>query len=364
MKPLTTLLFLFYSLAGFCQKPADKIIVEIFENSDVEKIQIPFTAVHVQDVRFDQSNVGVARNKTFSKEGDAVFPTSLKDYFPKIMAKVAAFDSTAPGSLLVLIKKFRLIDQTTNEMANEFAPQIIFTISASFYAEKSGVYTKLFSINDVFRNRIDNYTFKDKERFSQSRSDAFVKLLAKLLSAKKWQALPNAPSFSWPEMEQGISKRFKIPALTDTVFRKGVYKSFEEFKNNTPSLTAVTFSYKKDKVDYIINDKNERLNPQDFWGACDGAKRFIAFKDMFHELITSDRGFKLYTYYTYADLHGSPSYISRSSTVGLLPAALYKAAENSRNYTYFSADMETGKIHLEEIFGDSDVKNIRKDILK
>ena len=63
--------------------------------------------------------------------------------------------------------------------------------------------------------------------------------------------------------------------INTTSYTKGIYKSFIEFKYNSPSLT-LPFTFDKHNVWMVEGDKkSERLKKDDYWGFSDGEKIYI-----------------------------------------------------------------------------------------
>ncbi len=71
--------------------------------------------------------------------------------------------------------------------------------------------------------------------------------------------------------------------------RKGIYKTFEEFKYNNPSITE-NYVFEKNKL--WLTDANARkvkkVNRKDIWGFCDGAKTFVSW-NTYNEVLDKGR---------------------------------------------------------------------------
>jgi hypothetical protein len=76
--------------------------------------------------------------------------------------------------------------------------------------------------------------------------------------------------------------------LDATVYRGGVYKTFEEFKHNSPSITE---SYTIGKKAILITDitgKVRKLKKHEVWGYSDGSRIFVKWRK-FNELVEIGR---------------------------------------------------------------------------
>ncbi|MEJ7738217.1 MAG: hypothetical protein WKF97_12385 [Chitinophagaceae bacterium] len=81
------------------------------------------------------------------------------------------------------------------------------------------------------------------------------------------------------------NSRFRLPILNDTSLKKGVYLSFEEFKNNNPSITE--FEIKRGKLGdalYIRSDDGKWVVSRSVWGYSEENKAFIKSGDNYYQL--------------------------------------------------------------------------------
>jgi hypothetical protein len=76
--------------------------------------------------------------------------------------------------------------------------------------------------------------------------------------------------------------------INTTVYKKGIYKSFEEFKYNAPSIIS-PFTFNKNNVWLLEDeDKGERVKKDEYWGFCDGEKIYIRWNKNY-ELLEKGR---------------------------------------------------------------------------
>ena len=97
------------------------------------------------------------------------------------------------------------------------------------------------------------------------------------------------------EIEAHNQKYSDIPVLKDRALVRGVYFSFEEFKNNNPGQRD--FEVEKDKlIDLIfIKQGDGKLAPaRDVWGYCDGKYLYIRSMDNYFLLQREGNAFYIY----------------------------------------------------------------------
>ncbi|HWJ26019.1 MAG TPA: hypothetical protein VNS32_05720 [Flavisolibacter sp.] len=367
MKSATLLtLILFYCF--LCSAQSNQQIVFDLKNVEhEEKISIPFSAIKVIDARYDQSNIGCFTadfTRAFKKEKklEAVFPDSLKTYLPLAIEKVARLDKNNDDTLVLLVKRFRLAERFEDEIANAFRPELYLNISLSFYELKGDDYHKISSIDDTKAKMIGLEYEVVKKNIENLRRKAFLNILSDLFLNKRWQ--PSSIAFHLTDIQQGLNKRFDLPVLHDTFLVPGLYKTFEEFKNNRPSVINIKIISKKDNLRAVESSNDTTLNLNDYWGACDGNQKFIVFRSNLWPLIKSDNGFKFESFRSTMDVNKGTSYGNYATNYGALLGAAAKLAEDQKRSEFFYVNMENGEIHFEELFGRSKLTSFQKDLLK
>lgn len=367
MKPLFLLLFFHYALIVTAQKNNEAIVVNIVSGDDNSKINVPFAAVKVIDVRFDKSNIGcagrtVSLGKSQYKKMPAVFPDSFHHYLPLVLSNFLAWDKSSNDTLVLLVKQFRLTDYFVNGMNQRYEPATLLKLSVSFYRLRNNELFKLFSVADLLSKKWSPDTKPDRDVVEESRAFSLLTLLRTLFENRNWQSA--SAGFAVANVEQGIRQRFALPVLNDTVLRRGIYKSFQEFKANRPSLIAVNFVGKQEQPDAITDSFGKNIDLKNWWGACDGKKRYIFFRGSINELEISDKSFKFLSYMKNGDLAGAPGFGDYAPQTGIVPALLVKAKDNSTTRSYFYLNMDEENVYLEEVFGKSGLKEMQKDLLK
>jgi hypothetical protein len=128
--------------------------------------------------------------------------------------------------------------------------------------------------------------------------DALETSLSKLATMDwRWNAIVSTKrKFSRPEIETHECKFLKLPILEDSLLVPGVYMSFDEFKNNNPSIKD--FEVTKDKLNDIITTKetNGRSMPLSFaWGYCDSTHQlFVRSNHNYFKLQRRQNAFYIY----------------------------------------------------------------------
>lgn len=370
MKPSTILtLCLFLSFLSHAQSN-QQIVFDLKDVAPKEKVSIPFSAIKVIDARFDKTNIGVfttdfTRPFNKQKKQEVSFPDSLKTYLPLAIEKIGVLDRSKNDTLVLLIKRFRLADRFRDEIADAYNPELFLNISLSFYELKDNDYHKILSVDDIQTSVMGKEAIVSNSDAERLRKESFLEILSNLFDNKNWQS--SAIAFNYSDIQLGLDKRFDLPVLRDTLHVSGLYKSFDEFKNNKPSLSNVKFTIKKGIHDKVLDSNNVSINLKNYWGASIDNQPYILFRGMFCKLIKSDNGFKFKSYRTSTDINGgSLEHYGRGTGTGLdlilIGAnAFNKLSESKIRTEFFYLNMESGKVHLEEIFGRASLTS--KDLM-
>ena len=155
-------------------------------------------------------------------------------------------------------------------------------------------------------------------------------------------------NFSIEEIGLHNQNEFNIPALTDTILKKGVYMTFDEFKNNNPSQT--NFEVRKDKLTdniYIKQPGGTDLAARDVWGYSDGENAFIKSANNFFTLQRAANAFYIFgaksIKRTESGTSGAASYYSGGS--GFAVPYYYTRSRTFVQLEPFQLDWSTGKLY-------------------
>jgi hypothetical protein len=342
-----------------------RFLLELDQVTGTEKIPIPFSAIQVIDARFDKSNVGcIVREPTFkaiSKFKElAIFPDSISHYLPKMLIRLLDFQQDAKDTLVILVKEFRITDHLFNDISWNYEPTTLLRFSLSFYSLHQKNFLRMFSLNDVYSQRWkESHKNASKKMIPGFRSEAIGVMLSKLFEKRSWAV--SGAGYTRQEVEEGLTKRYSLAILNDSILNPGIYRNFSEFRNNKPSFTSVKLVQDKRKTE-LIDDKGQIIPLDHYWGYCDGKTSYIFFRNNLCELQSIDRSYRFVSHRFMQDLHKQPDFGSLYTSIGLIPAALVSG--NPKSMEYFYLNMDQGDVYLEEVFGRSGLKTLHKEILK
>ncbi len=355
-----------------------KFWVEVVEiAAPVQRVSLKnIQGLKVIDARADTSAIGFMQKKTiepfFGSLNNATqnqteqkinkrptfiaLDNGLQKEAGKYVAETISFpvDTSFPGILMV-IKKLWLSDELNfNEPAYSSgrysgpASRDIWTSGADvkieFYLQDKSDYYPLYRYDTVITEPMTISEYAPE----------FVSM-ALGLSVQKLQQMDNKITaiktrrkFSLQEINQHNENEFNIPVLTDGFLKKGVYMSFDEFKNNNPS--QMDYELKQDKLTdivYIKQPNGTALPARGVWGYCDGKNAFIKSANNFFLLQRSANAFYIFgaknIKRTETSSSSAGTYYSGNTTV-IVPT-LYNNSKALVQLEPFQLDWSTGKLY-------------------
>lgn len=240
-----------------------------------------FHHFEVIDERPDTARIGVhadrglrlvgARNKqlVFNKPAELEIESFLNARFTR---------PGAPCGALVVIRTLWLSDANNiredivkDPEKNEEKTKI--RLKAEIYAEKDGWYTPLYRFDSLqisLRKGLNLGT-----NFGSDLSDMLEEMAdsATLLLGEKGQ---EGRKISRADILQFNQSRFALPICQGGPFVKGAYMTFQEFRDNAPSVSDCEI--KKDKGDIILYVKesgDKSYYSHTAWGYCDGKTVYV-----------------------------------------------------------------------------------------
>jgi hypothetical protein len=260
---------------GFSKK-----IVEIISLKDPIYLQ-NIGSIEVVDARPDTIAIGLAslnNKKPFFVVSEGAFAYDAQQFLN------ASIHFTKPDSfsVVMVIKKFWVTGGLDNEMEQKIRNTGIDTSTGKissllakmeFYLKRGSDYFILYRFDSTITRNLS--VSRDASALVEQALVSSISKLSEINS--KFQSISESKrKFSWDEIEAHNQKRFDMPVLKDSVHIRGVYFSFEEFKNNNPGQRD--FEIQRDKLaDLIfIKQADGKLVPErDAWGYCDGRDLYI-----------------------------------------------------------------------------------------
>lgn len=289
------LFFVCVPLLSFSQKPnkndvpttsLDSIVYDLTQKTLApSSISLPFKSIEILDARYDTSKLGYELHKKYDNISFKDFKqikltNGIKEslqFFYNDYYQLCLKDSLK--KLLIVIKTLWIDNAPANDLVQETGDENE-SVSISFqniyvkweyYIQEQDNYYPFKRVDTVYR--LTNPILASKEYKFKKNDLSFLMFVLKSqleninygqIDEKKYNA---KRSLSFYSIDSFNKTRFLVPVINSENIKKGVFLTFNEFKNNTPSIEQYELK-KIDKGKYWVNSKNsERIN--DFYLMCD-----------------------------------------------------------------------------------------------
>jgi hypothetical protein len=167
--------------------------------------------------------------------------------------------------------------------------------------------------------------------------------LAKLFNFNLDAAFLSKNKISFTDIQRANSQRYNFPIYTNPEYKKGAYKTFEEFKMNAPSVAE--FEFKKGGLGDIlyIKENNKEYPASDIWGFCDGKDFYINSGNKYSKLVKTGNSF----YFSGIKSIRKRVFIDpmKATGIGFANNTNPRITEYDLNKKYYLVDMETGEFY-------------------
>ena len=299
MKHILACLLILVTNNSFSQIETDSLntkAIKIKLQNDTTNLasHINLCRINVLDARDDTSGLGyfvsflgVEKKYVF----EAGFENELTTWYSNYL--MANEKNKTGMSLFVNIKKLRLSSEVTPVIfenghvgqPNQGWEKGVIT-KIEYFLQKDSLFTPLYRFDSIItlkqnlRRNADNYIV-----------EVLKSSLAKLFTLNLDAALLSKKKITFNDILQVNNQTHNLPVYISTINRKGVYKTFDEFKMNAPSIDIFTF--KKGKMGDIlyVKENSSEYPVRDVWGYCDGKDFFINSGDKYSKLVRSGYSF-------------------------------------------------------------------------
>jgi len=309
--------------------------------------ELPVSNIYVNDERFDTSIVGLVKSSYIMLGHKAA--DEISKY---LHASFRLEDSNkTSNSIVIYIKKLWL----TNEL--ELLPAEAVERVKYISNWRLGVVCKMecyYKQQEVFYPlfRLDTTITTPKDLLENA--PALLAACLKRLNTKLVRACAsfntNGTKMNVSQVENYYSVRFNIPVLKEPTHKKGLYRTFADFKNDKPFCSEFVLRNEKfaDMV-YVKDSTGLEFSDRDIWGYCDGSKLYIKSADNFFVLKRRGnsfyvRGFKDIEKWV-VDPFGRPLEINGYTVPGMLKSpGMFTKMVYKLSYKNYQLDMESGQI--------------------
>jgi hypothetical protein len=305
-----------------------------------------FSHFEVIDQRPDTARIGVHTNKAaviHARDRQLVLPqpaaAEIAGWLNQHFARPGA-----PYTALIVLRTLWLSDasyQHEDLVKDPRRPQqrTHIRLKAEIYAGRDNSYIPVFRFDTLFYTVKTVYSVQSPYSDWSRNLSTLLEELADSASFIAGQKQGSARQIPIDAIRQFNQSRFESPIDSNTPLTQGVYASFEEFKNNAPSIRNFEIKMEgANRLLYIKESGGRSYYSHDAWGYCDGRDIFIMREGI---LRTAWREGKAYYFSSW--LSDSLS----SSTASVSDGAPGQTGRNSgyHSRSIYTIDMDTGLIY-------------------
>lgn len=226
------------------------------KNTDV--LHLPFNRVSFVDVRYDTSFIAISyepgaanynvNTKCDLKNGlEASFSSYFMDFFKGSFSNNSA-------ELICYVKRFSIISQGSmgamlHDGGSQESPNNVAFETECYCRFNDSLYPAV---------RIDtSYTLRARlKKYYLAVTEAVLYPLIQKIKNIDSINVQKRKAYTVQQIQQRYQNRFNLPVLTAAKYKRGIYKSFEEFINNEPSVTDFRSQNKGNATTlYYLNGK-------------------------------------------------------------------------------------------------------------
>lgn len=312
-----------------------------------EDFTLPFSQIEVADARHDSSKLGFYRMKGVYETQQYCTKKSVQQELQDHLNRYYKnnLDSNSANRLLICIKKLWITDFDKAELLNNQREQLFEHLyyNADIYYQVGDNYYPVQRLDSIFNKKrsgpVGKWDFI--ERALQYTMDQIRQTDFTAMTKKRFAGRQRIDSFY---------NSFALPILKDTSYKKGVYATFDDFKNNRPVYDS--FELKPGKLSdilYVQESDGKTYVKRDAWGFSDGKNLYVRMGLNFFPIFRINQTWEFYGTNVIGDK------TAWTGLLGSMPLAYILATEASRaasgetpmalrNLRPFHIDMETGEI--------------------
>ncbi len=333
-----------------------------FEQAEINDTSLlPFSRITVWDARADTNKIGFFKT---SKENNATFKKIVvrhnltrtsEIFFDQTFAK--SYSKDKRELLMVIRKLFFNMDYEYFHPARKSEkiknPYYLLHLKVDFHYNAGNSFVPLKKIDSII---LFTHKFKSKRKGLLIGS-SLINVIKPLIHINIDQFITGRKIYSAESLAIYYLRQTQYPIIIDTSLKDGVYKTFREFKQNSPSITNFIFQNKK-KSDEVYEIRNgDTTLMRNIWGVCSEGKIFFKSGNQFYRLHKQGNTFEVLSAsssFGPTKLFPSPYYggnipgsiSSGDLVVGILHNALSSLDLNSGVPLFpFQLDMETGEFN-------------------
>lgn len=248
-----------------------------------------FSTVDVIDNRYDKENLGFIQRGGFNRKIQLTLVQPLKNEVASIVNKMIEGAQKQEGSLLINLRNFNI-----SELSTGLSETGTFAFSAGFYIKQGSDYRFLFAIDSSVTVRAGGALDVTTKLL-----DTVPEIFAGYINLAAGFDVSKAGSriYTANDIQNIVEVEKKdIPVYHVAVPKKGLYATYEDFKNNQPREDVIIQNKKGFSRPFIFEmkeggKKGAEIRHKYYYIICDGEKMFVSNAYGLYPLVKRDNDF-------------------------------------------------------------------------
>ncbi len=258
-----------FSQIAFGQKPE---YIHL-EPSNIKIERSIFSEIEIADSRFDTIYMGFVQKGAFNRKAPIQLTQSMTDEIRESVSNLIANSTKENETILINVRNFFL-----SELTSAMSETGTFIFKAGCYLKQGYTYKFMFSVDTTIVVRAMDVT-KKLLRTANEQFGLFVQRAASFDISE----LDSKTAYSSYEIQHiDETEKKSIPVYNVDLPQKGLYSSFEDFKNNQPSeanfIEEFSKKTKEPKFFQVREDgtKGKEFLRKNYYAICDGSRLYIS----------------------------------------------------------------------------------------
>ncbi len=289
--------------------------INLFEPNNNPKSSLPFGNITVIDARFDTSGVGYWADSLRRIAFNTPAANEIEKYIKGSFILAPKTDSGC--SLVILLEKLWLSAsyETLIKDSKNLQPQQVgvsggsaseaadgesqlhttIIIKAKILAKQNNIYHPYYQVDTVYLYSQD----VDKQGLIDAFKSTFDNILTKSVNKSVADLRISKKTLTEDDLNAYINSNTSVPILNTAQYKKGVFKTLEEFRNNEPSITSFELKKSKKEPERLFVTEQGSSYPLDvFFAYSDGNNLFLNKANRYFSLFRENNTFFFIGYNT------------------------------------------------------------------
>lgn len=250
--------------------------------------QSVFSEVEVADTRFDTVYMGFVQKGAFNRKAPIKLTQSMSDEVKESALKLVANASKGDETILINIRNYFL-----SELTGAMSESGTFIFKAGCYLKRGYSYQFMFAVDTT----IVVHALDVTKKLLRTANEQFGLFIQKAALFDKDKS-DDKPGYSFYDIQHiDETEKRSIPVYNVELPQKGLYASFESFKNNTPTETNFSEEFNKKTKEpsfFRVKSDGNRGNeiPRNaLYAVCDGDQLYISTEYGIYPVTKRDNDF-------------------------------------------------------------------------